>query len=1242
VSEGFRGLTDLRIAYATSDDPLHSFYIPVLSLAKRLDRSAGYFTARSLALAAQGLAHFIANGGTMRLLVGATLAQADVEAVKKGADLSDVTRDRLVELFQEPEDEVARRRLEALAWMVATGTLEIKVGLPRDRRSGLPLAASDAVGYFHVKHGVATDQFGDKIAWSGSNNETAAGWVTNYEEFLVHRSWSSPDSSASVSWIERSFRRLWDNDHDDWITLPIPDAARQRLLDYRPDHAPERDPLERPPRPVLEVSDEERVIAAWLRDAPHLIGVGDRVTRTTAAIDPWPHQFRVANGVVETFPERYLLADEVGLGKTIEVGLALRDLLTTGVAERCLILAPKSVLVQWQDELREKFSLQIPIYDGQDLVWPRPRRLVERLHGRAPWDEAPTFLMSSQLAKRKERRAELLSAPDWHLVVVDEAHHARRKDFQDPARRRPNRLLELLEGVDGLPGLAYKTRGLLLLTATPMQVHPVEVWDLLVQLGMGGRWGASAMSFLRYFEELRKARSQWDRVDWRFVTAMARDELDHGGPVDARVASTIERQLGWAKWHQLHQLPYSEDPKAQALAFRDPNERAAVLRLFHHLTPLRRRMYRHTRNLLRRYRDAGLLPGKISDRDPEPRWVTMDGEERKLYDRVEEYISDFYKKYEGEQKGLGFVMTVYRRRLTSSFYALEQSLLRRLAFLRGETTDRGVTDEDVEEDELQLDVEELLEGEDRSLSAIFAEEIRYVEDFLGQLRNLGTDTKFDQLIQDLTKALARRDSVVLFTQYTDTMDYLRDKLRDVYGHRLACYSGRGGERWTGAGWAPVPKENIKQEFRRGEIQVLLGTEALAEGLNLQTCGVEINYDVPWNPMRLEQRIGRIDRIGQTFDVVWIWNYFFENTIEAKVYRRLSDRIDWFKGVVGPLQPILHRVGQTVRELALETKEERDRDFEKLLAELEAEIDRARQEGLALEDFVDHTPSATTEAPPVTVEQLQQFFTSSSVLGHRFRPHPEVADAFRVRWEGDDHEVTFRPEVADEYPETLRLLTFGDPLFQGLLEEIEEPRDPRFGLARVRSLQPGPTRTAWYRATEEGVVEIQALSSLLGSLQPRDADDELLREAEAAFLSLVHQELESEAEAEQRRHDERLSSLQQRGLRALARATYVWVTRNSSLPREGLPIPTSSTVQQMVADVKYPFAGLAVKVGTDIDSSGESPEWKDIRTKDDKQLQGIWQALEREAKQVLQQIMAADAGSTVSVESPAVELMVEAV
>ena len=101
-----------------------------------------------------------------------------------------------------------------------------------------------------------------------------------------------------------------------------------------------------------------------------------------------------------------------------------------------------------------------------------------------------------------------------------------------------------------------------------------------------------------------------------------------------------------------------------------------------------------------------------------------------------------------------------------------------------------------------------------------------------------------QLVDDLSRALEPRDNVVIFTQFTDTMDYLRDLLRGTYGHRIACYSGRGGERWTGTEWERVGKEEIKRAFRKGEVQILLGNDAMAEGLNLQTCGVEINYDVP--------------------------------------------------------------------------------------------------------------------------------------------------------------------------------------------------------------------------------------------------------------------------------------------------------------------------------------------------------------------------------------------------------------
>jgi SNF2 family DNA or RNA helicase len=217
---------------------------------------------------------------------------------------------------------------------------------------------------------------------------------------------------------------------------------------------------------------------------------------------------------------------------------------------------------------------------------------------------------------------------------------------------------------------------------------------------------------------------------------------------------------------------------------------------------LRRLLFRHTRPLLREYAAQGLLQANVPERDPRLVWIPLRPEERALYDRIEEYISQFYRRYEEERHGRGFVMTVYRRRLTSSFYAVQRSLERHLAFLRGRPLE--LEDDDLEQDDLDLDISDELDEADRSR---FRDEIAYVEDFLHALRGLGQhDSKVEQLLCDLEEVFRQRETVLVFTQYTDTMDFLRQELARVYGPQVACYSGRGGERWDGVMWTPVTKE----------------------------------------------------------------------------------------------------------------------------------------------------------------------------------------------------------------------------------------------------------------------------------------------------------------------------------------------------------------------------------------------------------------------------------------------------
>jgi superfamily II DNA or RNA helicase len=1204
-----------QISYGPADDRLHDFYIPALSASVRYDRTAGFFSSSALAVAAAGVARLVAQGGTMRLLVGAELSEADVRAIERGQALDDVVGERLVAALSEPEEEVMRRRLEVLAWMVAAGRLQIRVVLPKGPE-GQPLPASQSQDYYHPKEGLFTDRHGDQIAFSGSVNESATGWQRNYEQFMVFRSWDA--TAPYLAQVRYRFEHLWNDQEPLWIALDVPEAARQRLLRYRPTSPPTRDPLEREPKPkvverpgvfVPEVQ-RERVLFQFLRDAPHLLNAR-RLGAATSAVTPWPHQARIADTIVAHFPERYLLCDEVGLGKTIEAGLALRQLILSGYVRRCLILAPKSVCRQWQEELYEKFALNVPFFDGHTF-----RDVFGQEHtpdAPNPWDAADVFIASSQLAKRRERQPDLLAARPWDLVIVDEAHHARRKDFLVD-HYRPNRLLELLMGRDGGAGLKDCTTGLLLMTATPMQIHPLEVWDLLRVLGLGGRWGADDHNFLRFFHELRRP---FDDADWDFVFGMVRDFLDTGGSFDSAFADQAEAKLGLVDWQRFKILISPQERGARPRQLLARHHDLAVEMARRH-TPLRRYLFRSTRRLLRDYARRGILKGNVPHRDPEPVWITMRADEQDLYHRIEEYISYFYRKYESERKGLGFVMTVYRRRLTSSFYAVRRSLERRLDFLRGQAvpgTVAGFDEDDLEQEDLTRDISEELEGEERSR---FRGEIEYVEDFLAALRGLGgNDSRVEQLLADLEEIFRRRDTVLIFTQYTDTMDFLREQLRHVYGGQVACYSGRGGEVWNGIAWVQTTKEEIKNAFRQGEaIKILLGTEAASEGLNLQTCGVLINYDMPWNPMRVEQRIGRIDRIGQVHKRVWIRHYFYEDTVEARVYRALEDRIGWFEEVVGELQPILARMGQAIQTAAMTPAAEREQVLAQELERLWEETDARQAEALDLEQYLIADEPLLESASPVTISDLEGVLTQRSSLAGRFQPHPEFKRAYWLETDDGDVAVTFDAALFDAHPNTLRLLTYGSELLAALLKAVPEPASSPEGRVLRCWLEGSLPPCAYYNLDAKGcpkrIEHLVDLEVLYAGEPDAHWSEETIAAAQAAFRQEVEVLLQRQAQVIAARQRAERLALEEQVRQTLLRAALAELAMGQQpqlFEKEALPVAFTEEAVTGLKRHGYPFAPLLRLVNVEgLRPSPTDPFYITVQGKSREALKGHFNAL----------------------------------
>ncbi|MCY4661756.1 MAG: SNF2-related protein [Acidobacteria bacterium] len=1033
---------DWQFKYPPEDgDLVRVFYVPALQDAARYDRLTGYFDAGALALAARGVESLVRNEGRMRLIVGCTLDREEIDAIREGETLRDRVERRLTELPLAPPDTDAAHALELLAWMIGRGHLNVKVAVPCDAERR-PI---EGTAIFHEKSAVIEDRAGYRIAWTGSLNETTAGWQRNWESINVYRSWGP--EPGRVDREEQNFARLWEDQSPRAIVLDVPDAARQDLLRFLPPELParlsEKPPSPQPPvepatpvtpePPRLPPTDRRRLVWSFIQRAPSLPAGGAEGGAATAAIDPWPHQVRAFERLYERWPPKLLIADEVGLGKTIQAGLLLRQAWLAGRAKRILILAPKAVLKQWQIELREKFNLNWPIYDEGKLV-SYPARALRGSHERkvdaTHWHEESAVLVSSQLMRRKERAAVLLEeAEPWDLILLDEAHHARRRAAGSPQEGGPNALLKLMRA------LKERTQGLILLTATPMQVHPIEVWDLLDLLGLPPEWTETA--FLDFFKEIRQPSPSAEALDRMALLFQA-----------------VERRYGEVSRDAIHDLTELSRLRASALlrALRDEAsiprrrletaERRAAIRVMLANTPIRRLISRHTRELLRRYAADGVLSTAIADRQVQDRFVALSDAERGIYEAVDEYISTTYKRAaKAERSAVGFVMTIYRRRLASSFAALGATLsTRRQATLESTVALEEDAPDDEALDEVP-DIDDLRALESQASAVVEQGEI---DGLLEQIAVLPPDSKLAQLNATLDEMMRDGyEQVMVFTQYTDTMDFLRSALR-AQGHRLLCFSGRGGETPVGTGdeWRVIDREQVKRRFRDGDADVLLCTDAAAEGLNFQFCGALVNYDMPWNPMRVEQRIGRIDRVGQRHATIRVVNLHYEGTVETAVYGALRDRIGLFEQVVGRLQPILSRMPREIADAVLsggaspDARNIADRIKRRVSEEELAgfDIDAALDPDLAMPDHAQ---------PPVTLDDLDRVIRDPELMPPGTEVQPLGSREYSLQAPGMAEPIRVTTDAAyyEENAESVELWSPGNPFFTApdLLLEDDEPR-----------------------------------------------------------------------------------------------------------------------------------------------------------------------------------------------------------
>lgn len=512
---------------------------------------------------------------------------------------------------------------------------------------------------------------------------------------------------------------------------------------------------------------------------------------------PLPHQLLALQRAISGDRIRYLLADEVGLGKTIEAGLILRELKIRGLVRRILVVAPAGLVLQWQSEMKthfnEDFRLILPgslsalrqagAIDENENLWRMHQQVICPLDSVKPIDSRRGW-SQEQLARYNRERFEDLVSAGWDLIIIDEAHRIGGSTEQVARFKLGD-------------ALSQAAPYLLLLSATP-----------------------------------------------------------HQGKSDA-----FRRLIGFLD--------------ADALPGDDAISREAVAPFV--IRTEKRRAIDSEGNPLFKPRFTQLVP--IA-------WGAAHAEQRALYDAVTEYVRDGYNRaIKEKQTAVGFLMILMQRLITSSIAAIRTSLERRLAVLDLPQGQLSLFPEDVGEDWSALDGQQQLDTILKTRLKGLKDERKEVELLLSAARRCeasGPDVKAEALLERIQHQQREENDpslkVLIFTEFVPTQEMLSDFL------------GRRGFTVVSLNGA-MDLEERRQAQRRfaTDAQILISTDAGGEGLNLQFCHVIVNYDLPWNPMKIEQRIGRVDRIGQKH-IVRAMNFALADTVELRVREVLEEKL----------------------------------------------------------------------------------------------------------------------------------------------------------------------------------------------------------------------------------------------------------------------------------------------------------------------------------------------------------------
>lgn len=843
--------------YSSRRERLDGFLTGLLPGATHYDRIAGYFRSSILEVAGDAIDQ-MAEGACARIICNSELHPLDVVTAHAAKDA----------LYREwrrdlPEDisPALQARLARLHALLASGRMQVRV-LPDDR-----------FGFAHGKAGVVRRADGRQVAFIGSANESRTAWTLNYE--LV---WSD-ESAEGVAWTQAEFDALWSDpaavDLADAVVVDVGRLARRVFIhgvaEWKTHHAAE------PAAVAVELPIYRRENGLWAHQKYF-------VHRAFMA-----HQ--------QPGGARFVLADQVGLGKTVQLALAAKLMALWG-GGRVLVVAPKTLLAQWQDELWTLLDMPSAVWTGR--AWVDEQGVTYPTLGSDGVRRCPrrVGLVSAGLITQAGVVSDILSALDYECVIVDEAHRARRRNLGPTHRNEsadPNNLLRFVRAV------APKTKSMLLATATPVQLDPIEAWDLLDALNLGNEtvlgsafsdWEREARRGLDYVlgrePPPQSLADIWEWMRDPFPPASESWEYEQ-----ARSRLNLPASQAWARSEALQQAP--------------PPDRDRVARLARDFFPAHNPYIRHIVRRTRDYLEHTIDP-QTNEPYIQPVRVRLLGEGEHDAVTLGGFLGEAYKTAEAfceevgrrERLQAGFLKTILLRRLGSTVVAGRATALKMLG-------PQGDADDDDD-----------TEAEDAPRGALYpltAVEQELLQAVVAQL-NAATDEDpkyqvVERILLDGVEGTGRwlDRGCIIFSQYYDSARWVAQRLSArLPDEPIGLYANVAGSGlYRGGIFTPLARETLKASVREGTLRVLAGTDAASEGLNLQAIGTLINLDLPWNPTRLEQRKGRIQRIGQLREEVYIYNMRYRGSVEDRVHSLLSSRLRAIRDLFGQLPDTLEDV-----------------------------------------------------------------------------------------------------------------------------------------------------------------------------------------------------------------------------------------------------------------------------------------------------------------------------------------------